>query len=147
MEVEEALHEDSMSMMDVWSADSDSDDPPAPKALPKARCTRISKLPHVTHKEVVSSSLTWGTCVPAHKLQGGKKEVSPVPAPKTGKTTGALLKTYAPKPEKPPPPNSAKGEPPQQILVPLKVSSSCSREFFLATVALGLLTGGLDMDI
>ncbi|KAK1802098.1 hypothetical protein P4O66_004440 [Electrophorus voltai] len=32
------------------------------------------------------------------------------------------------------------------ILLPLKVSSSCSREFFLGTVGLGLLTGGLDLD-
>ncbi|KAK1803861.1 hypothetical protein P4O66_003810 [Electrophorus voltai] len=105
--------------MDTWSADSECNKSPAPKA----HHTRISKLPHMTHKEEVLSSIedtpspgahSLRARVPARKPQGGKKETSPVPAPETGKTTGALPKACAPKPEKPPPPNLAKGEPPQQ---------------------------------
>ncbi|KAK1789526.1 hypothetical protein P4O66_015440, partial [Electrophorus voltai] len=94
MEVEEALREDSPSVTDTWSADSERDEPPAPKTLP-----------HLGHTSPGA----------ACKPQRDKKEASPVPAPETGKTTGAPPKAYAPKPEKPSPPSSAKGDPPQQM--------------------------------
>ncbi|KAK1799519.1 hypothetical protein P4O66_000401 [Electrophorus voltai] len=130
MEVEEALHEDSPSVMDTWSADLESNEPPVPKVPPKARRTRISKLPRVTHKEAVPSSSedtpspgahSPRARVPVRKPQRDKKEASPVPTPETCKTTGALPKACAPKPEKPPPPNSAKGDCPTAELANAKL--------------------------
>ncbi|KAK1788418.1 hypothetical protein P4O66_016850 [Electrophorus voltai] len=60
MEVEEVLIKDPPSVMDTASAGSKSDDPSAPKASLKAPSrlsrTGASKLPHVNHREAVSSS-------------------------------------------------------------------------------------------
>ncbi|KAK1784671.1 hypothetical protein P4O66_003355 [Electrophorus voltai] len=102
VEVEDALHEDSPSVTDTWSADSESDEPPASKARPppKACRTRVSELPHVTHREVAPSSEDTPSPkahsprarVPMRKPQGYKKEASPVPAPETGKQLVCFLR-------------------------------------------------------
>ncbi|KAK1796167.1 hypothetical protein P4O66_009255 [Electrophorus voltai] len=47
MEVEEALQEDSPAVMVTESTDSESDEPPAPKAPPKAHRSGARKSPHV----------------------------------------------------------------------------------------------------
>ncbi|KAK1800232.1 hypothetical protein P4O66_000279 [Electrophorus voltai] len=97
MEVEEALQEDSASVMDMSSADSKSEQPPAPQAPHKAHRARVSKLSRVTRKEVVSSSSEDTPSLTAHsprarvptcKPQGGKKEVSPVPTPEADRMAG-----------------------------------------------------------
>ncbi|KAK1784676.1 hypothetical protein P4O66_003359 [Electrophorus voltai] len=104
MEVEEALHEDPPSVMDTWSADSESDKATAPKAMSEACCSRVSKMPSVTCREATSTT-SEGTPslkshgprapVPTQNPQRGKKEVSPVPTPETGKMAGALPGTSA----------------------------------------------------
>ncbi|KAK1789463.1 hypothetical protein P4O66_015379 [Electrophorus voltai] len=54
MEVEEVLHRDAPSYRDT--VDSESDEPPAPKAPPRACQSSASKLPQVTGKEALLSS-------------------------------------------------------------------------------------------
>ncbi|KAK1790044.1 hypothetical protein P4O66_002355 [Electrophorus voltai] len=88
----------------------------------KARCARVSELPHMTCREVASSSSedipssmahSRRAPVPTHNPQRAKKEASPVPTLETGKTAGMLPGASSPVPEKPPPPKSAKANPPQ----------------------------------
>ncbi|KAK1795688.1 hypothetical protein P4O66_001178 [Electrophorus voltai] len=122
MEVEEALHRDPLSYSDI--ADSESDEPPAPKAPPKAPprvcLSGVSKMPRVTCKEASSSeedtpppkANSPRTYVHTPKPHRGKKAAA-VPALETVKTAGVLPDTHVPKPEQPPLPKPAKDNPPQ----------------------------------
>ncbi|KAK1803159.1 hypothetical protein P4O66_021209 [Electrophorus voltai] len=97
MEVEEVFYRDSLSVSDT--ADSESDEPPAPKAPPKApprvRHSGASKLPRVTCEEASSSSEedtpppkanSPRAHAPTPKPRKVNKAAAPMPAPETGKT-------------------------------------------------------------
>ncbi|KAK1788417.1 hypothetical protein P4O66_016849, partial [Electrophorus voltai] len=101
MEVEEVLCGDSPNVSDVESADYESDEPPAlkipPKALPRRCRSGASKLSRVAQSEVTAfeeeSPFTRPysprTRAPVPKPRRGKEEATPVPAPETGRATGA----------------------------------------------------------
>ncbi|KAK1792030.1 hypothetical protein P4O66_001808 [Electrophorus voltai] len=121
MEVEEALHRDSPSEMDTMSADSETEEPPAPKVPPKALPRRlhagISRQPNGACGEVSSSDEDIPS-VKAHSPRAqapkpckGEKAASPVPASEMGQSAEASPEAHAPKPEQPPPHTSAREDP------------------------------------
>ncbi|KAK1802563.1 hypothetical protein P4O66_004218 [Electrophorus voltai] len=128
--VEEVLHRDPPSYSDL--ADSDGDEPPAPKVPPEAppRACRsgVSKLPRVTGKEASSSeedtpppkANSPRAHAPRPKPRRGKKAAAPVPAPEIGKTVGALPDTHMPKPEQLLLPKPAKDNPRQAGRSPIQ---------------------------
>ncbi|KAK1802564.1 hypothetical protein P4O66_004219 [Electrophorus voltai] len=122
MELEEVLHNDPPSVMDTASADSKSDEPLAPKAPPRVLRSGASKLPHLNHREAVSSSHQDTPSPKEHSPRArvsmprpcrGKREASPVPTAETGKTVGAPPGQFSPKPREPLPPNPSRGGLPQ----------------------------------
>ncbi|KAK1796149.1 hypothetical protein P4O66_009233, partial [Electrophorus voltai] len=119
MEVEEVPHGDLPSQSDITG--SENDEPPAPKALPRARRPGASELPRVTWKEVLSpeedtpppKAKSPRVHAPMPKPRRGKKAAAPVPAPEADDISGALPEAHAPKAEQPPLPKTAKDNPPE----------------------------------
>ncbi|KAK1793200.1 hypothetical protein P4O66_011601 [Electrophorus voltai] len=122
MEVEEVLYGDPLTDSDVESVISRSDEPPAHRIslkTPSRRCRwRASKPSHAAHIEATSfeeetpSTTTHspGAHAPLPKPCRGKKELTPMPIPKTGKVAGAPPEMGQ---QKLPPPKSARDNPPQ----------------------------------
>ncbi|KAK1800391.1 hypothetical protein P4O66_005622, partial [Electrophorus voltai] len=122
MEMEEDPHGDLPSHSDAKG--SENEEPPAPKALPRApprACRpRSNKLPQVVSREASSSEEDTPppkakgprahTATP--KPSGGKKAAAPVPVPELGNTVGVLPHAHAPKPGPSPLPKPAKDNPP-----------------------------------
>ncbi|KAK1793119.1 hypothetical protein P4O66_011526, partial [Electrophorus voltai] len=119
MEVEEVPHGDLPTQSDITG--SENDEPPASKALPRARRPGASKLLQVTWKEVsLQEEVTPPpkansprAHAPTPKPRRGKKAAAPVPAPEKDNKSGALPETHAPKQEQPPLPKTVKDNPPQ----------------------------------
>ncbi|KAK1793114.1 hypothetical protein P4O66_011521 [Electrophorus voltai] len=119
IEVEEVPHGDLLSQSDITG--SKNDEPPAPKALPRACHPGASKLLQVTWKEVSlreevtppPKANSPRAHAPTPKPRRGKKAAAPVPAPEKDNKSGVLPETHAPKPEQPPLPKRAKDNPPE----------------------------------
>ncbi|KAK1793797.1 hypothetical protein P4O66_001526 [Electrophorus voltai] len=121
LEVEEVLHRGPPSVIDVESADSRSEEPPAPKRPPKApprRCrSGAGKLSRAVQREVTSfeeethstRAYSPGTCAPVPKPRRGKGEATPVLTPETGNVTGAPPEMGARTSQ---PSKSVRGDPP-----------------------------------
>ncbi|KAK1802542.1 hypothetical protein P4O66_004197 [Electrophorus voltai] len=104
MEVEEDPQRNLPSHSDAKS--SQSKEPPAPKAPPRARHPGASRLTQLASREVVSSdedtpplnAKSPRVYAPTLKPREGKKAAAPVPAPEPGDTAGVRPDTHAPKP-------------------------------------------------
>ncbi|KAK1788772.1 hypothetical protein P4O66_002585 [Electrophorus voltai] len=107
VEVEEALHRDSLSQMNTVSADSESEEPPSPKVppkpLPRRRRPGISRLPNEACREASSSDVDTPPAkarspraqAPTPKPRKDKKAPSPEPAPKMAQSAGAPPDAHA----------------------------------------------------
>ncbi|KAK1797883.1 hypothetical protein P4O66_008230, partial [Electrophorus voltai] len=119
MEVEEDPHRDLPSHGDAKS--SQSKEPPATKAPPRAHCPGASSLTRLASREVASSdehtlllkSKSPRVYTPMPKPHEGKKAAAPVPAPEPGDTAAACPNMHAAKPGQSPLPKMARDTPHQ----------------------------------
>ncbi|KAK1790589.1 hypothetical protein P4O66_014465 [Electrophorus voltai] len=109
MEVEEDPHRDLSSHSDAKS--SKSDEPPAPKALPRARCLGAREASSSEEDTSPPKAKSPRVHAPTPKPRGGKKAAAP--APETGNIAGALPDMHAPKPGLSPLPKLARDTPRQ----------------------------------